>query len=87
MYIFMVISMVFGAVGLFSHTEFVKGGKADTRHTGNFLGRSLDLIRDVIFQSKTIQSPTPGVAHTFVYLGFLALLFATTVVFLSLIHI
>jgi len=83
MYALMVISMVIGAIGLLRHAEFIARGKPDAAHTGNFITRFLDLLRDVLFQSRTIKAKLPGIAHTLVYVGFLALLFTTTMVFLE----
>jgi Fe-S oxidoreductase/nitrate reductase gamma subunit len=83
MYSLMVLALIIGGAGLLRQSELVRSGKPSPAHEGDLKGRILDSVRDVIFQRRTIRSFTPGVAHTLVYVGFLALLFATTVVFIE----
>lgn len=83
MYGLMVIAMIIGGIGLYRHAELVTSGKPSPGNLGSYPTRLKNFITDVIFQRRTLKSATPGVAHTLVYLGFLALLFATTAVFVE----
>ncbi|MDZ4784598.1 MAG: (Fe-S)-binding protein [bacterium] len=83
MYAIMVLSMIVGFCGLFSHAQLIAQGKEDPKHLGSIFIRFGDAIKDVLFQKRTIREKTAGFAHSFIYIGFIALLFTTTMVFID----
>ena len=83
MYSLMVISLIIAGAGFFRQSELVTSGKPSPLHQGNLVSRLFDFVTDVLLQKRTIKSRTPGIAHTMVFAGFLALLLTTTVVLIE----
>ncbi|MCB9029641.1 MAG: 4Fe-4S dicluster domain-containing protein [Deltaproteobacteria bacterium] len=83
MYSLMVVSLFIGFTGVFRRVELWSSGKAEPEHLGRYIERFHNLVRDVLFQRKTIREKTPGIAHTLIYVGFLSLLFATSMVLID----
>lgn len=83
MYGLMVVALIIGAAGLFRHTELWRSGKPAPEHTGRWRERFTDLFTWGALQRGTVREPVPAAAHTLVYVGFLVLLFTTTMVFID----
>jgi len=83
MYTLFALSMVIAAIGVFRHGELVLAGKADPEHLGNLWRRFVSLFRQGLLQKKVVRKRKAGLSHTLIYLGFLVLLFTTTMVFID----
>lgn len=83
MYLAMLAGMFVAGVGILRHIEFWASGKPAPEHTGNFLERFKSIFSGSLMQKGVVRETLPAIAHTLIYLGFLALLFATTMVFID----
>lgn len=83
MYSLMVVSLVIGFAGVFRHVEIWHAGQPAPERTGRWLERVESLFTQALFQRGTVREALPAVAHTLVYIGFLVLLFTTTMVFID----
>lgn len=77
------LAMLIGFIGIFRHTEFVFSGKAAPGHLGNWTSRFVDLFSWGALQHGVTRERGPAIAHSLIYLGFLVLLFTTTMVFID----
>ncbi len=77
------VALAVGALGVFRHAELVASGKPADRHLGHLWWRFLELYRNGLFQRRVVKQRFAALAHTLVYLGFLVLLFTTTMVFID----
>ena len=84
MYLIFAFSMLIAIVGIIRHSELVLSGKEDKNYKGISLS---DRLHHLFFwaglQKGVIKESVPGVAHTMIFLGFMALLFTTTMVFID----
>jgi Fe-S oxidoreductase/nitrate reductase gamma subunit len=80
MYGLLAVTLVIGFAGVFRRFEWWSGGKAAPEYWGNWLNRLDALFGDALLQHKVRRGGSSAVAHLLVYLGFLALTFATTMV-------
>ncbi len=82
-YVFLLISVAIALLGIWGRVSLWNEGPAAPAHTGRWLERTGDLIKDVMFQARVLRDISAGTFHTLVYLGFLVLLFTTTMVFID----
>ena len=83
MYSLLLLSLVVGATGVIRHAELWCAGKPDPSRFGRWGHRFLTLWREAIGQQGVLRRPAPALYHTLIYLGFLVLLFTTTMVFID----
>lgn len=83
MYALFALSLVIGAVGILRHVEFWGTGKPAPEREGRWGQRFFDLYSWSLMQRGVVRERIPAFAHTLVYLGFLVLLFTTTMVFVD----
>jgi Fe-S oxidoreductase/nitrate reductase gamma subunit len=83
MYSLMVVALIIGFAGVFRHAELWASGRPAPERTGRWLERFQSLFTHGLFQRGTVREPLPAAAHTLIYVGFLVLLFTTTMVFID----
>lgn len=83
MYSFMVLSLLVAAVGIIRRAELWASGKPAPRYWGSWAVRVADLVDMALLQRGTVRERTPAIFHTLIYVGFLVLLFTTTMVFID----
>ncbi len=88
MYALFAVALLVAASGVLRRVELYCSGRADDRLTvpspGELLKRWGDLFENGLGQRKVARPFSPAaVAHILVYIGFLALLFATSMVFVD----
>lgn len=83
MYGIMVVSLIIAAIGIFRHAELWNSGKKDGLTDIDIISRIGSLIKDAAFQRKVSCDKQAGLLHTLIYIGFLVLLFTTTMVFID----
>ena len=83
MYSLMVLAMIVAAVGVIRHAEVWLSGKPAPERSGFWAIRFFDLIDWVLLQRGVVRERFAAIAHTFIYVGFMVLLFTTTMVFLD----
>ncbi len=83
LYGLLVVAFAVGLNGVIRRTELWRWGSSSPEHLGGWLWRLDDLIQCGVFQRKVARGPSgSAIAHLLVYLGFLVLLFTTTMVFI-----
>ena len=83
MYVLCALACLVGLIGVWRHTEIWLSGKADPEHLGRPLLRVASLLENGLFQERVIRERQPGFAHTLIFVGFIVLLFTTTMVFVD----
>lgn len=83
MYLLFGISLVIAAAGVFRHFELIASGAPSPSNLGNWAVRVKDLFTWGAMQRGVSREKEPGLFHLLIYLGFLMLTFATTMVFLE----
>lgn len=83
MYAIFALSLAVVALGLWRRFELWGHGKPDSSHSGNLIIRFFDLTSDAFLQRGVVRERKAGIAHSLIYLGFIVLLFTTTMVFLD----
>lgn len=83
MYGLLAVALLIGAAGIVRHTELWRWGQPAPDRERSALLRFFDLYKWGLLQRGVVRERTPAVAHTLVYLGFLILLFTTTMVFID----
>lgn len=83
MYGLLVVAMAIGAVGIIRRGELWLGGTSSPEHQGRYIQRFFDLLSMGLFQHGVNRERTPALFHTLIYVGFLVLLFTTTMVFID----
>jgi hypothetical protein len=83
MYGLLVVAMAIGAIGIVRRGELWLGGTASPEHQGRYIQRFFDLLSMGLFQHGVNRERTPALFHTLIYVGFLVLLFTTTMVFID----
>ena len=83
MYGLLVVAAIIGANGIFRRVEAWTSGKPSPEHTGRWHERIDDIIQFGLFH-RGVSRGTSGsaLAHLLIYVGFLVLLFTTTMVFI-----
>lgn len=77
------VSLAIGLNGVIRRSQMWASGVAAPEYTGSWLARLDDLIQCGLFQKKVARGKSgTAIAHLLVYLGFLVLLFTTTMVFI-----
>ncbi len=83
MYGLLVVALVIGLNGVWRRAELWAGGKPSKEHLGSWFSRLDDLVQYGVFHKKVARGKDGApIAHLLVYLGFLVLLFTTTMVFI-----
>jgi Fe-S oxidoreductase/nitrate reductase gamma subunit len=83
LYGLLVIALAIGFNGIYQRTLLWRSGQSAPEYTGSWLWRLDDIIQSGLFQRKVARGKSgAAVAHLLVYLGFLVLLFTTTMVFI-----
>ncbi|NDC37758.1 MAG: (Fe-S)-binding protein, partial [Proteobacteria bacterium] len=83
LYGLLVVALLIGAVGIIRRAELWAGGTTSPEHQGRYRERFLDLFSWGLFQHGVNRERTPAIFHTLIYVGFLVLLFTTTMVFID----
>lgn len=83
MYITMTLALVIGGVGILRHAELWSSGQPAPEHRGRWFQRFFDLYAWGLLQRGVVRERIPALAHSLIYIGFLALLFTTTMVFID----
>lgn len=78
----MIAALIVAGVGIFRRVELWTSGKANNERFGDWLLRVTDFFTWGAMQKGVVKKVTPAIGHTLIYLGFLSLLFATTMVFI-----
>ena len=83
LYGLLAVVLVIGLNGVLRRTEMWASGKPSSENLGHWLSRLDDLIQCGVFHKKIARGRSgSAVAHLLVYVGFLVLLFTTTMVFI-----
>ena len=83
MYALMVLALGVAGIGILRHAEIWISGRPDKDRNQSWVQRFIDLYTWGLFQQGVVREKVPAVAHTLIYVGFLTLLFATTMVFID----
>lgn len=83
LYIFLFIALSIFLNGFYQRILTWTSGISKTNKPDLSLKRLVHFIQNVIFQKKVSRDSQAGLFHILIYLGFLVLLFTTTMVFLS----
>jgi Fe-S oxidoreductase/nitrate reductase gamma subunit len=83
LYGLLLVAIAIGLNGIFQRATWWRSGKRSPENVGDWALRLDDLIQHGFFQRKVSRGPSGSAfAHLLVYLGFLVLLFTTTMVFI-----
>ena len=83
LYGLLIVSVAIGFNGILQRCRLWRSGKQSDEFLGLWLHRIDDMIQSGLFQKKVARGKSgAAVAHILVYLGFLVLLFTTTMVFI-----
>lgn len=83
MYAIFAFSMLIALTGILRRAELWTSGKPAPERLGDWGLRFIDLLQWVVLQRGVLREKTAALAHTLIFIGFLALLFATTMVFID----
>lgn len=83
MYLLLLAASAVALIGVLRRLELISRGKADAAHLGRPLWRIWDLMVWALCQKGVMRAKGPAVYHLLIYLGFLALLFTTTMVLID----
>lgn len=83
LYGLLAVALLIGTVGIVRRAELWAEGKSSPEHQGSYIQRCVDLLSWGLFQHGVNRERTPALFHTLIYLGFLVLLFTTTMVFVD----
>jgi Fe-S oxidoreductase/nitrate reductase gamma subunit len=83
MYVLFALSLLIGFFGIFQRIELWCSGKSDASRIGNWKERFKDLFINATLQKKTVRKREPAIFHSLIYIGFLILLFTTTMVLID----
>lgn len=83
MYLLLALSVAVALAGIYSRMELWGSGKAAPERTGQWVERTKVLFLKAFMQRSTNRERTPAIFHSLIYLGFLVLLFTTTMVMLD----
>jgi len=83
LYGLLAVALAIGFNGVYHRVVLWRSGQAAGEYTGSWLWRLDDIIQSGVFQRKVARGKSgSAMAHLLVYLGFLVLLFTTTMVFI-----
>ncbi len=83
LYGLLVVALVIGLNGVLRRAELWRSGTPSPEYSGHWMWRLDNLIQCGVFHKKVARGPSgSAIAHLLVYLGFLVLLFTTTMVFI-----
>ncbi len=83
MYALLALCTALALVGVFRRFELILSGKPEPSHLANPLKRIWHFIQWALLQKGVLRAKSAGFYHTLIYLGFLALLFTTTMVLID----
>lgn len=83
MYSFFALALIIGVAGIMRRVELWSGGRPAPEHSGNYLHRIKDLVWNALLQRSVNREQEIALAHFLIYVGMLALVFATTMVALD----
>jgi len=83
MYALFALSLVIGGAGVLRHAELWASGQKSPGNLGRWRERFADLFSWGLMQKGTVREYAPAVAHSLIYIGFIILLFTTTMVFID----
>lgn len=83
MYALVALASLIGFIGVWRRTEFWVSGKESPGNTGNYINRFFDMFGYALLQRGVVRDKIPAVAHSLIFVGFLVLLFTTTMVMLD----
>ena len=82
LYGLLALTLIIAANGIFSRTLLWNSGTQSSEHWGSWLKRIDDFLANTVFQKRVRKGGKNALAHIAVYIGFMVLLFATTMVFI-----
>lgn len=77
------LATLVGLLGIWRHVELWSSGKPQPDLKDSWLVRIEELFRWSMLQRGVVRERTAAIAHTLIYIGFLVLLFTTTMVFID----
>jgi Fe-S oxidoreductase/nitrate reductase gamma subunit len=83
MYLLFALSLIVAGAGLYRRAEPILQASPSPFSLSSLLTRLWDGTRNAAFQQSVNREKTPALFHSLIYLGFLVLLFTTTMVFLD----
>jgi len=83
MYLLFALSLVIGGAGVLRHAELWISGQQSPGNLGRWQERFSDLFSWGLMQKGTVREYGPAISHSLIYIGFLILLFTTTMVFID----
>lgn len=83
MYALLAAALIIGMAGIWSRVELWGSGKPHAGLIENWIVRCEELFRWGLMQRGVVRERSAAVAHTLIYVGFLVLLFTTTMVFID----
>lgn len=83
MYSLLVVALIIGGTGVLRRALMWASGKSSPDHDIGIVARLTSLFINAGLQNKVARDASAGVIHTLIYLGFLVLLFTTTMVFID----
>ncbi|MBN8547944.1 MAG: 4Fe-4S dicluster domain-containing protein [Deltaproteobacteria bacterium] len=83
LYGLLAVAVFIGAVGIWRHAELWASGTEQPDLKTGWLVRIEEMFRWGLLQRGVVRERTAALAHTLIYIGFLVLLFTTTMVFID----
>ena len=83
MYTTMTIAILIGFNGVFRKIELWASGKNADEYTDNYFNRFFEMFDGGFLQHKVVKEKAVAIAHSLIYIGFLVLLFTTTMVLID----
>jgi len=83
MYGLLAVALLVASVGVVRHAELWLSGKPAPERSGFWVIRFFDLVDWALLQRGVVRERFAAIAHSFIYFGFMVLLFTTTMVFLD----
>jgi Fe-S oxidoreductase/nitrate reductase gamma subunit len=83
MYSIFAFGMLIGLAGIWRQVEMWSAGKPAAEYLGNWAYRFSSMFEWGLMQRGVIREKTAALAHSLIYIGFVTLLFATTMVFID----
>lgn len=83
MYLLLAVALLIAGTGIISRVEMWLKGTSAPEIKGSFLARLDKLCLEGFMQKKVVRAGIQAAFHTMIYIGFLVLLFTTTMVFID----
>lgn len=83
MYSIFAFAMLIGLLGIWRQVELWSFGQAAPEYLGSWASRFSSMFEWGLMQRGVIREKTAALAHSLIYIGFVALFFATTMVFID----